>query len=75
MLALTPEDILETKAIRINKNYQVVDGKEYFLTPKTENGARTITIPESLYNELRAYIRDLSIEPEERDSSTSEEPP
>lgn len=66
MLALTPEDILETKAIRINKNYQVVDGKEYFLTPKTENGARTITIPESLYNELRAYIRDLSIEPDER---------
>lgn len=45
MLALTPEDILEDSLINICKNYAVVDGDEYFLTPKTEKGIRNVTIP------------------------------
>lgn len=34
LLALTPDDILDDSSLRINKNYAVVDGNEYFLTPK-----------------------------------------
>ncbi len=57
MLALTPADVdLEKKTIRINKNYQIVDGKEIISTPKTPKSNRTVTIPVLLVNCLREYM-------------------
>lgn len=66
MLALTPEDILEDSSINICKNYAVVDGDEYFLTPKTEKGIRNVTIPQSLHDEIMSYIGHMCIEDNER---------
>lgn len=66
LLALTPEDILDDAAISINKNFAVVNGTDYFLTPKTEKGIRTVTIPKSLYNELKEYVSSMFINPDER---------
>ena len=65
LLALTPADIYD-ELLDINKNYAKVKGKEYFLTPKTSRSVRKVTIPESLYNELREYIQVCAIEDEER---------
>ena len=65
LLALTPADVYDD-LLDINKNYAKVDGREYFLTPKTARSARKVTIPESLYKELRDYIRDCAIGDEER---------
>ncbi len=57
MLALTPADVdLEKKTIRINKNYQIVDGKEIISTPKTPKSNRVVTIPVLLVNCLREYM-------------------
>ncbi len=66
LLALTPEDILDDCSISVNKNYEVVDGNEYFLTPKTDKSKRIITIPKSLYDEIKEYIDGMLIEPDER---------
>ena len=65
LLALTPADVYD-ELLDINKNYAKVKGKEYFLTPKTSRSVRKVTIPESLYNELREYIQVCAIEDEER---------
>lgn len=65
LLALTPADVYD-ELLDINKNYAKVKGKEYFLTPKTQRSIRKVTIPESLYKELREYIQDCSIEDDER---------
>ena len=49
LLALMPEDIdLEKKTLRINKNYQYLNGKEIITTPKTPKSIRTITMPDKL---------------------------
>lgn len=66
LLALTPDDILDDYSLDINKNYAVVDGDEYFLTPKTEKGERNVTIPKSLYDDLKEYIDGMYIEHDDR---------
>lgn len=54
--ALAYGDInFEDNTININKNMQIVDGKEVIYTPKSENGVRTITMPEEIMKELKAY--------------------
>lgn len=65
LLALTPADVYD-ELLDINKNYAKVKDREFFLTPKTQRSIRKVTIPESLYKELRDYIRDCSIGDEER---------
>ena len=66
LLALTPADLLPNSAISVNKNYAVLERDEYFLTPKTEKGTRTVTIPQSLYDELLAYAKGVCMEDTER---------
>lgn len=66
MLALTPDDILDDSSINITKNYAIIDGEEFFLTPKTEKGIRNVTIPQSLHDEIAAYVDGLYIEKDER---------
>ena len=57
LLALTPEDIdFKRKAIRINKNYQQVNGEKLIMTPKTSKSNRTITMPEALCACLKEYM-------------------
>ncbi len=57
MLALTPADIdLEKATIRINKNYQIINGKEIVSTPKTPKSNRVVTIPALLVSCLREYM-------------------
>ena len=67
LLALTPQDILRDEAaIDINKNYAVVDGIEFFLTPKTKRSIRTVTIPETLHKQILDFVDSMALEPEER---------
>ncbi len=67
VLAITPEDIPRTESlVDINKNYAVVDGVEYFLTPKTKRSIRQITIPDSLHQEVLEYIDGMCLNPDER---------
>ncbi|MCD7814907.1 MAG: site-specific integrase [Lachnospiraceae bacterium] len=66
VLALTPDDILDDASISVNKNYEVVSGTEYILTPKTEKGNRVVTIPRSLYEKLEEFIAGMLLEHDER---------
>ena len=68
MLALTPADIdFDAGTIDINKSYQHRSGGGVVSPPKTSNGIRTVTMPNAIMDELRAYIDRLyHIEPEER---------
>lgn len=67
LLALTPEDIPRTTSrIDVNKNYAVVDGVEYFLTPKTKRSIRSVTIPDSLHAEVLEFVDSMCLEPGER---------
>ena len=67
LLALTPEDILETSEIRICKTYVQKDGKEYINPAKTARGNRVVSIPETLYDDLMGYISKLyGIQPTDR---------
>lgn len=68
MLALTPSDIdFDAGTIDINKSYQHRSGGGVVSPPKTSNGIRTVTMPNAIMDELRAYIDRLyHIEPEER---------
>lgn len=59
LLALTPTDILPTKRIDINKNYAKVKGEELLLEPKTPKAKRCISIPDFLYDDIKAYISKL----------------
>lgn len=60
LLALTREDIDFTgKTISINKSYQRLERKDIITEPKTPKSNRIIAIPDSLCNELRAYIDKL----------------
>lgn len=59
LLALTPADILPSKRIDITKNYAKVKGEELFLKPKTPKAKRCISIPDFLYDDIRAYISKL----------------
>ena len=67
LLALTPEDFPRDEAVMdVNKNYAVVDGIEYFLTPKTKRSIRQVTIPDSLHTEVLEFIDSMCLEPDER---------
>ncbi|MCR5339603.1 MAG: site-specific integrase [Lachnospiraceae bacterium] len=60
MLALTKEDFdLEQRTVRINKTYQVIKGKEYITTPKTEKSIRVVDLPDFLCDEMQDYFDSL----------------
>lgn len=67
VLAITPEDVPREEAIvDINKNFAVVDGVEYFLTPKTRRSIRRVTIPKTLHKEVLDFIDSMQLNPDER---------
>ena len=60
LLALTSKDFdFEKRTLRINKTYQVVNGKELITTPKTEESNRTIDLPQFLCDEMQDYLDSL----------------
>lgn len=63
LLALSMNDFLfngtdEYKLV-INKNFEVVKGRQYLLSPKTDSSRRDITIPKFLYEEAVSYYYSL----------------
>lgn len=63
LLALSMNDFLfngtdEYKLV-INKNFEVVKGRQYLLSPKTDSSRRNITIPKFLYEEAVSYYYSL----------------
>lgn len=68
LLALTREDFdLEKKTLRINKNYQVVNGEEMITTPKTEKSNRTISLPQFICDEMEDYFESIyKLDPKSR---------
>ena len=53
--------------LNVNKNFEVVKGTQYILTPKTDSSNRCITIPQFLYYEAVQYFDSLyEPDPEER---------
>ena len=63
LLALTIEDFtyngVDEYRLNIDKNFEVVKGIQYLLTPKTDSSRRCITIPQFLYNEAMDYYNSL----------------
>lgn len=66
LLALTPADFdfrapsdTQKSKLRINKSYQRLDGKDVITKPKTEKSIRTITMPQSLADEVKEYIDSI----------------
>ena len=58
--ALTYGDLdFSNNTITINKNMQIVDGKEVVYTPKSENGTRLITMPEAIMEDLKLYCNKI----------------
>lgn len=67
LLALTPEDVdRDNMVIHINKGFAVVDGKELFLTPKTQSSKRDVEINSQLHDTLLKYIDSMVIGKKER---------
>lgn len=68
MLALTPADIdLDKATIRINKNFQIVNGKEMITTPKTPKSNRVVHIPKLLVKCLKEYMEQwYDLKPDDR---------
>lgn len=67
LLALTPRDLIDkTYALDIYKNFANVEGKDIILTPKTESGRRIVTLPKSVYEELKQYVKDIDCAPDQR---------
>lgn len=68
LLALTKSDFdFEKKLMYINKNYQVIKGKEVITTPKTEKSIRQIDLPSFLCDEINDYIESLyKVDPNSR---------
>lgn len=70
LLALTRNDFIFTEdeyRLNIDKNFEVVRGTQYILTPKTDSSNRCITIPKFLYQEAMKYFNALyEPDPEER---------
>ena len=68
MLALTPLDIdFERSIIRIEKNYQRVDGEDYITSPKTHKGNRTVVMPEVIKKCLADYMELVyGLKPDDR---------
>ncbi len=66
-LALTPADILPSRAARVNKTHHRVAGEDTAGPPKTENSIRDVSMPPFLYDEVQQYISALyEIEPGDR---------
>lgn len=60
MLALTKSDIdFARNQISISKNYYRAEGRDIITTPKTEQSARIIDIPQFLTQELKDYVDKL----------------
>lgn len=63
LLALTIEDFtfngVDEYHLNISKNFEVVKGTQYLLTPKTDSSNRCIMIPQFLYNEAMEYFAAL----------------
>ncbi len=71
LLALTRNDFIRRGAdeyrLNVNKNFEVVKGTRYILTPKTDSSNRCITIPQFLYYEAVQYFDSLyEPDPDER---------
>ena len=70
LLALTIEDFIfngvDEYHLNISKNFEVVKGTQYLLTPKTDSSNRCIMIPQFLYNEAMEYFAAL-YEPNPKD--------
>ena len=57
VLALTAEDFDFVKnTVRINKSYQILEGKDLITTPKTPKSNRVIKLPKFLAEEIQEYI-------------------
>ena len=60
LLALSKSDFnLSKRTLRINKNYQVIKGKEIVTSPKTEKSNRVIELPQFLCEEMQGYFDSL----------------
>lgn len=59
VLALTPADILDSKAISITKSFAKLDGKDIISSPKTPKSTRVVTVPQFLYDKLKAHIASI----------------
>lgn len=60
LLALEYADIdFEGCNLTVNKSYQRINGKDLVTLPKTPKSIRTISIPEFLRDELKAYTEQL----------------
>lgn len=58
LLALTPADFdFDNNTMRINKNYQVVKGREIITTPKTKKSNRVVKIPQFLADEIKDFMK------------------
>ena len=60
LLALEYSDIdFEGRSLNVNKSYQHINGKDVITPPKTPKSIRTVSIPEFLCAELKAYTERL----------------
>lgn len=59
VLALTPADILPSKAISITKSLARLHKEDIISTPKTPKSNRIVTIPNFLYEKIQTYIATL----------------
>lgn len=59
VLALTPADILPTKAISITKSVTRLHKEDIVSTPKTPKSIRVVPIPPFLYDKIQAYISTI----------------
>lgn len=58
LLALTLDDLdFERKALRINKTFQHLNGKDIISAPKTPKSNRTVVMPDFLVEELKEYVK------------------
>lgn len=56
LMALTKADFdFKKRTMRINKNYQVINGKPLIQNPKSEKSNRTIDLPQFLTDEIQDY--------------------
>lgn len=57
VMALTPEDITESKNISVTKSLAYYNGEKRIYPPKTKKSNREIPIPDFLYQEIREYLK------------------
>ncbi len=59
-LALTIFDFnFKTNEVNINKSHEFVNGIPQKKTPKTENGYRSVPIPEKILPDIKSYVENL----------------